>query len=322
MTYPIPSSPLWDIYDSTKIQEYMDCPRQFFYKRILGWTRETPFANDLQFGKAWHKAMEILYKGGYGDENVQRAYEEGFLPTYREIFPPDSDVLFDPKTPDNALLALSAYCVYPANVRDFDLFDIIKTEIAGMVLIDEQTKIVYKIDLLARRKDNGKYLGFEHKTKKNSFSRTWTDQWIESVQVKNYNHALNMLMGVDQSDGIVVNGAAFLKTKNDYARIDVRTPPDMMCEHLWNMRETIDSMKMDLESLSQCKDSDRIMMCFPKRPPSCTKYYGCEMASFCAAWPNPLQRCLTPPPGYKVDHWDPLAEENASERIDLQLKEY
>lgn len=326
MSFPVPETPLWYVYDSTKIQEYLDCPRQFFYKRILGWDRETPWSNDLQFGKAWHKAMELLYNGNFSDANVARAYEEGFLPTYREVFPPDSDELFEPKTPDNALIGLSAYSVYPANVDDLERFKVIKTEIAGSVLIDvDGTAIIYKIDLLYQNLKNNKYGALEHKTKKNSFSRTWTDQWDQSIQIGNYNHALNMLVGnedLSNIEGITVNGAAFLKTKNDFARVHVRKNSDMMVDHIWTVREIIDRMKMDLESLEECSESDRIMMCFPRNPQSCTKYYGCEFMNFCSTWPNPLRRCQNPPIGYVIRHWDPLAEEAATERIDLTLKEY
>lgn len=323
--YPVPYHPMWDIYDSTKIQEYLDCERMFFYKRILGWARETPFTNDLQFGKAWHKALEILYNFGFGDANVLRAYNEGFLPVYREVFPPDSDILFEPKTPDNAFLALSAYCVYPANVHDFELYEILKTELAGKVQVSDDIDMVYKMDLLARRKDNGNFLVFEHKSKKNGFTRTWTDQWIQSIQIGTYNHALNVLVGntdLSNVDGVVVNGAAFLKTKNDFDRIPIHKSNDMMMEYLWTVCEIIDRIKLDVECLSRCSDSDKIMMAFSKRPTSCTKYYGCEMADFCAAWPNPLQRCQTPPPGYIISHWDPLADERATEQIDLKFKEY
>lgn len=323
--YPVPYHPSWEIYDSTKLQEYLDCPRMFFYKRILGWARETHIHNDLIFGGAWHKAMEFLYKLGFSDASVETAFHEGFMPHYREVFPGETDVLFEPKTPENAYLALSKYIRYSGNSHDLDLFDVIKTELAGMVPIDSEISVVYKMDLLARRKDNGKYFVLEHKTKKNSFTRTWTDQWVESLQVGTYNHALNMLIGnsdLSNVEGVIVNGAAFLKTKSDFDRVPVHKSKDMMVEYLWNVREIIDRVRLDVESLSQCKDTDRIMTAFQKNPQSCTKYFGCEMANFCAAWPNPIQRCQEPPFGYIVDHWDPLAEEKATERADLELKEY
>jgi len=325
MNYPIPFHPSWEVYDSTKIQEYLDCPRLFFYKRILGWARETPIHNDLQFGKAWHKAKEFLYKLGFSDKAIQIAFYEGFLPTYREVFPEATDDLFSPKTPDNALLALSAYTVYPANARDFDLFDVIETELAGVVPIDSETDIVYKIDLLFRRKDDGKYGVLEHKSKKGSFSRSWTDQWDQSVQIGTYNHALNTMIGnadLSNVEGVTVNGSAFLKTKFDFERVTIHKTRDMLYEYLWQVREYIDRIRLDVESLSECSDKDRIMYAFPKNPQSCTKYYGCEMANFCAAWPNPLQRCQEPPFGYVIDFWDPLAAEAPTKRVDLELKEY
>lgn len=316
-------NPIWDIYDSTKIQEYLDCPRMFFYKRILGWKRDISIANDLQFGKAWHKAMEILYQEGFDNNTIIKAFEEGFLPTYREVFPVTTDELFEPKTPDNAMRALVAYTVFPANRMDFDLYEVIKTEIAGLVPISEDVTIVYKMDAAMRRKDNNKIFCMEHKSKKNGFNRQWMDQWDQSIQVNNYNHALNMLVGTENSDGVMVNGTAFLKTKNDFTRVEVRKDRLAMAEHLWNVRDIISRMKLDLEILLDgASPKHNIMMCFGKNPQSCTKYYGCEMASFCAAWPNPLQRIEEPPPGYVIEHWDPLAEELDCERIDLELKEY
>lgn len=318
-------NPQWDIYDSTKIQEYLDCPRMFFYKRILGWTRDMDIANDLQFGKAFHKAMEIIYnEGNFSDDTITKAYREGFIPCYREIFGPETDDLFDPKSPDFVYPALTAYAMYPANHRDFDLFDIIKTEIAGLVPIDEEINIVYKIDLLARRKDNGKYFAMEHKTKgKTSFNRTWLDQWEQSIQVANYYHALCMMLGIENVESVMVSGTSFLKTKFDFVRVEINKSSDMMLEHLWNVRDIVDRMKLDLDLLlSNCKEEDRFMACYGKNPTACTKYWGCEMSAFCSSWPNPLQRCYEPPPGYKVEHWNPLADEQTTERLDLELKEY
>ena len=316
-------NPIWNIYDSTKIQEYLDCPRMFFYKRILGWKRDMVIANDLQFGKAWHKAMEVIYQEGFDDASVLKAYNEGFLPCYREVFGPETDDLFTPKTPEIASRALVSYVMDPANRHDHDLFDVIKTEIAGIVPLSEDIEIVYKMDALMRRKDNGKYFCMEHKSKKNSFNRMWTDQWDQSVQVGNYNHALNMLIGYEETDGVVVNGAAFLKTKEDFTRIEVHKDKVMMQEHLWMVIDHISRMKLDLEILLDgASPDDNIMRCFAKNPQACTKYWGCEMAPFCAAWPNPLKRIEEPPPGYVIEHWDPLAEEVGCERVDLELKEY
>jgi hypothetical protein len=319
--------PEWDIYDSSKIQHYLDCPRAFFYKHILGWTRDMEIANDLAFGRAWHEAMEVIYKEGFSMEAVEKAYNEAFLPSYRESFPAETDGLFGAKTPTNAYTALCEYIMEPSIRRDLDLFDVIDTEISGLVPVNEEQSMVYKLDLLYRRRDNGMFGVLEHKTKKNSFSRTWTDQWDQSIQIGTYNHALNLIVGNEEFsnvEGVTVNGAAFLKTKFDFLRVQVKRPVDMMHEWLWTVNDLIDNIKMDIEFLEECSEDDVIMRAFRKNPQACTKYYGCEFSAFCSAWPNPIQSCHTAPPGYKVEFWNPLTEEATknNKRRDLKYREY
>lgn len=101
----------WNVQDSTKIQEFMCCPRRYFFRYVLGWVYEEPNIH-LVFGSSVHKAMEVFYKEGNTPnltaEAIVEAYE-AFLTYYRTYFSEDSDEENEPKTPANFLNALPLY---------------------------------------------------------------------------------------------------------------------------------------------------------------------------------------------------------------------
>ena len=48
--YPVPEHESWYIHDSSKIQEYLECPRMYFYRYVMGWTPDS-FNNHTDFGE-------------------------------------------------------------------------------------------------------------------------------------------------------------------------------------------------------------------------------------------------------------------------------
>jgi hypothetical protein len=85
-------SPTWTRIDSSKLQDYLMCPRYYFYSHILGWKGEEP-NHDLVFGQAWHAAMQYLAIHGYSDEDVTEAFDK-FLDVYRPYFSVETDELY------------------------------------------------------------------------------------------------------------------------------------------------------------------------------------------------------------------------------------
>lgn len=55
--------------DNTAMSAYMTCPREYYFSMVLH-RRHKGKAPPLVFGSAWHKAMEVRYKGG--DINLVR----------------------------------------------------------------------------------------------------------------------------------------------------------------------------------------------------------------------------------------------------------
>lgn len=295
----------WDIIDSSKLQTSMNCMRQFFFEYILGW-RSTAPNNHLEFGKAWHKAQEHILLNGYEDRHVLNAFSK-LIAEYRKEFPEESDELYIPKTPDRALKALGEYA--DKFRSDLSEFEVLYTEIGGSVMLSENTKIYFRMDSILKDSSDQPYFSIDHKTG-SRMGRQWRDQWPLYPAIGTYTHVMKCIYPPEQVRGIKVRGTFFYKTKIDFDEVLAWKSNDQMQTWLWNTLHWMHDLEYNLQVLmNDCSDNDSIMMAFPMNPVSCTKYYGCPYHDFCLAWPNPLRRCEEPPLGFKIDFWDPTAEE-------------
>ena len=103
--FPLPEQPTWLIRDSSKLDNYQECPRKYFFTHILGWRSEAP-AHDLYFGESWHKAREYQLIHGY--DKFADAYL-AFAKHYRLKFAPETDEIYRPKDPMNKMLRLLSW---------------------------------------------------------------------------------------------------------------------------------------------------------------------------------------------------------------------
>jgi len=238
---------------------------------------------------------------------VQEA-SDVFLEVYREEFPEDTDELFEPKTPANAIEALVKYVAkYP---RDLEEFKVLYTEISGTVPIRRDKVLHFRMDsILEELNDNRGKFSFEHKTKGGYFNSQWENQWVLSEQNGVYHHVLYCLFPPEEVVGVRINGASFAKTKSgctiNFTRVPIYKSKDSMRVWYWNSLYWVSQIEEEFQRLEECKDSDEVMMAFPMNSQGCTKYFGCPYHDFCIAWPNPLRRCDHPPLGFKEEFWDP-----------------
>lgn len=298
----IPFVPQHRIYDSTKLNSLLDCPRSYFFEYILGWRPEDPNIH-LEFGKAWHKAMEHIILFGYTPERVYEAYLL-FEEHYRQFWGPELDAQHAPKSPGNALAALAEYCKY---YKD-DEFSPIYTEIAGTISINPDDVIHFRMDSIIETPLGVK--SREHKTG-SQLSRQWTDQWKNSIQTGTYNHVLFALFPFERVWGVEINGTIFNKTKVQFQRVPARRSREMMQVWLSTVNFWVSLIKNETEILfSECSEEDDCLAAFPCNPQACTKYFGCRYFDYCTAWPNPLRNAHEPPMGMKIEHWDPAEEES------------
>lgn len=303
--------PTWDVDDSTKLQCYMTCPRQFFFEYVLGWRPEGG-GHDLVFGEAWHRALEVILNHGYGEDAVKAAYVR-FVDYYREHYDEMTDDIYYPKSPGMALQMLFNYCKRYGAADSMD-YEILYTEVAGSVPIKDNKSLHFRLDCLAKDLKRNLYTVIEHKTTKMT-GRVWEDQWILSPQLGTYSHVLFSLFNPDEVYGILVNGAIFQKTNPGFLRLPIR-------KTLWQMEDWFDMMLYwiemkdhDFALLKEACPLDSILYCFRKNPLNCTKYRGCPYLDLCTAWPNPLQRCMEPPAGFKIERWDPRDREKEAKYI-------
>lgn len=312
---PVPKHHTMEIVDSSKIQSFQDCPRGFFYNYVLGLRSAGPQIH-LDFGSAWHDAMETLLLHGYSDAAIMAAYEN-FLKTYREAFPnPVTDDDHAPKNPEYAWKALNMYAEQYKN----DNFDVLYTETAGLVPIREGTEeheardLVVKLDSIVRDLNDGTVNSMEHKTTGRN-SASWREKWSYMLQVESYTHLLYSMYPPEEVGKIIINGAVFTKSRTfDGLRMPVHKSLQQMRAFLWNVNHWIDQLEWHFEQLARTKQSHPVMKAFPINCSSCSKY-GCRMGGICTNFPNPLQKFVEyedgkpitiPPAGYEIDFWDPL----------------
>jgi hypothetical protein len=318
--YPIPKKETWFIVDSTKLSEYQRCPRSYFYKYILGWKTDSD-QNHLWFGNCWHVAMEHLLLNGYSAQSILEAYRK-FEEKYREKFPDYTDDLHFPRIPSVALTGLSEYC--GKYIHDLNGYDVLYTEIAGTVPINEDRIVTFKMDAILRNKKTNQVLCREHKTTSRG-GRAWEDKFKLSLQVGTYDHVMKCLFGVDFVEGVEINGAIFNKgdkRKGEFGvvkfqRIPIKRNAYISNAWLFNINKWYDEMEMDMLSLKECSDSAPIMTAFKQNTESCTDFWGCPYMDFCLTWSNPLQHTDQVPIGFIEEHWNPLEEDTIKTRMEL-----
>lgn len=300
----------WTIHDSTKIQCFMDCPRKYFFEFVLGWRPSEPNIH-LEFGSAWHLAMEHLIatfqNKGYSDAEILIAYEK-LNHYYRKFFSEMQDEIYHPKTPAMALKGLLGYALE----YKFDRFVPLYTEIAGSVTLNDEHTLTFKIDSILETPDGIK--SREHKTG-SQLSRKWTDQWALKVQTWVYNHVLYCLFPREKVWGVEINGSIFSKKDIKFQRVPARRTIEAMEVGYWNMIDWCDAIVHEFARLDSCKESDATLRAFPMNTENCTKYFGCTYHDYCIAWGNPLGRCDEVPMGMKVEFWNPKAEEDEAKAI-------
>ena len=285
----------WNLIDSSILNQFIDCPRRYFYRYILGWQPESP-NNHLIFGEAWHKAMEHLYTNGFDDSNVLKAFDK-FNEVYRSHFSPEMDEMFEPKTPANAFIVLARYA--EKYQRDLEDFEVKYTEIAGTVSVAEYRTLYFRMDTILRRKSNDKMFSLEHKT--GSRLWLWQEQWPLDIQPGSYNHVLYCLYPSHQVEGVWMNGSFFIKRKKDpydFLRVPVHKSLQQMQVWFDTVNHYFSEIEKNMEILKNETELQPTMLSFPIRPADCLSWGRvCEFHDFCNAWPNPLAKCYEVPLG-------------------------
>lgn len=305
-TYPIPVHPTWDITDTSKMKDYCDCPRKYFWNHVLGWSSDAP-NNHLIFGEAIHRALSFLLQTDYSSEAIYTAYSEKFLPYYRQHFPPQTDALMKAKTPESVILMLPRYA--QTYKDDFVKYEVLHVEVGGAVPVSSSRVVHLRIDAILRHRLEGYVFCQEHKSG-SGITRFWTDQWDLDLQPGTYTHAVRSAFPSENVKGTQINGIHFKVTKsrefkNEFIRLPIWKSGAHLLTWLVTVNRIIDEIEHDFRMLANEDPANEVMSAFRMNPGSCTKYFGCPYHNLCCSWPNPLARCDRVQMGFKVEFWDP-----------------
>jgi len=303
--YPetVPIHETWAVMDSTKMKCYKGCPRRYFYNYVLGWKHEGPNIH-LDFGSAIHKMFEYIYNQkdwkGYPNDIMKPAYKE-FTDLYREAYPDmESDDSNEPKGPDGAARLLAEYV---DKYRDDD-FEVLYSEVAGTVPIDDSHDMTFKMDLIIRTEDGIR--GRDFKTS-SADREMYQRKFHLDTQMQVYTHALHMLFP-DEEVGMALDFLIPLKTMIKLRRRDIPMAESQILYAIWELSYELAKVDRDFELLSQSTLDQPFMMAFPRNDQNCTAYNQiCPYFDYCTlpSFNNPLTRCENPQPGMTVDFWDP-----------------
>lgn len=319
--FPIDPHPTWEILDSSKVQQYMGCPRKYLWKYGLGFTNEGPNVN-LVFGEGVHRALAVLDRGG----DVEAAYK-AFLHYYREYYEVEDDEYNAPKSPAYLKGALSRYQAFwkVADQHRTVMLDESGTpyiEVAGSVPISNRHELHFRIDKLAVEGD--KVILIERKTTK-YLSEAWLRQWDTKFQVHVYLLACWSEFGRENVRGAEIDGIIAQKGyKKDqenpgsafkFERVPVRKTPELMREWLALANYWLDKIEHDFGLL--CEDSeDKSMSSFRMNTEHCVAYNRpCAFLPYCSKGVNPLSLAGKPQPGFKIEFWDPRSHQESAKKL-------
>lgn len=329
MTFPITEHETWSKRDSSKLEEFDNCHRKFFYRYILGWRPAVP-QHDLVFGNAWHAGREHQLLHGYDD--IQGAYGK-FMDEYRLVFDDSTDQQYAPKNPIGALTGYMEIAKeYASDLVEYELVELDgqkATEIAGIVNIGSGRYLHYRMDSILRRREDDLIFSIDHKTTQARYIRygSYSDKFYLSIQNGTYTHCLYCLFPISQVLGVEFcqTGFEYLSRGSsarpagyyaEFDRVKAYKSPEQMNIWLWNVHDLLDSLDREMDKLFHCKEEDDVMSAFRISPNHCTAYRGCPYLDFCQNWANPLRFVGEPPFGFMIEFWDPSSVK-ASMRRDL-----
>lgn len=306
--YPVAYHPTFEILDSSKISEYMECPRKFFFRYVMGWSPTKPSLH-LEFGSAWHKAMEYLNINGRSSKNVISAWE--LATEYLRENYPDYGEVQKGKTCSNMFSALRHY----VKVYSADNHIRLHTEVAGTVPISDKRVLHFRTDYIYQAEMDLKHpaiYSIDYKTG-SRLSPQWLNQWANSFQMNTYYHAMCAYYGYDKFKGMIVDGTHFTgeleKETPDFSKIFVRVPIKktevQLKLWLYEANYWVDRIEDSMTTLKTASPHDDALYCFPRVGGSCTKYAGCPYLNYCQLVPNPLKNVDMIPEGMTIRRWDP-----------------
>lgn len=303
--------------DNTALSAYMTCPREYYFSMVQHRRSKIEKAA-LSFGTAWHKALEVWYKGGSeadvikavldawqpheGEGNDYRTAERCLLDFHKYINDPESpgakagDREQTIGWPSQPMVEISTAVTSPGLPQPY----------AGKIdRAVEELKLVYCED---------------HKTT-SRFDKYYMSQFVTSNQMKGYTWLLKQLLPSKQVVGVRVNLSHILKDSTKFFRQSFLYQPDLIDEwekntRRWLARIYSDYLAHGLEEgktpaeLGLTDDFAEALLArgaFPGHfgDNGCSRKFGlCQYHQVCSISPRLQQKVLEME--FDVRPWNPL----------------
>lgn len=310
-------------FDNSRLSAYKTCPRLYYYKHVLGWTRSTTSTHlALVFGKCWHSALEyvwqngkmpsdLLLEGSVDSFNTEWANNE--LPLDLSL---EMQEQFSPRTPGIAHEMLYHYIHERGPMLIASTLIGNEQPFAVPMPFANNVWYVGRMDKVIET-NSGSRLVLEHKTTaaysiKHNFQPSYVESWNISPQIKGYEFAASLYFG--KIDGVWVDAALVHKKIHDQFKfIPVMHTQLLVKEWLENTAIWCKEIIAEEQKL-EGKETIEGTNAFPKNEESCYGKYGeCPFLDICrfVAVPDPNNI----PDGFEKNMWEPFNEQELTDLI-------
>lgn len=300
-------------FDNTRISGYKFCPRSYFLRHVLHWSKEG-IAMPLVFGLSWHEGMDVIWKNFKGFdrptliEGAMLAFYNKWEEEGLEI-EPDLDTMnrWAPRTPMVAHEMFWNYVESRESILSRATLLAAEQPFAVPMPGVENTWYIGRLDKTIE--DGNQTLVLEHKTTTayatiGNFRTDYVDSWFSSPQVKGYEFGGGLFY--PSLDGVWVDAALVHKKVHDaFKFIPVSHKFNLLEEWVADTAQWITRIQVELQAYKEAGELRPGM--FPKNEDNCYGKYGtCPFLDICRAMPDPT-KLGGPPPGYVEKHWEPFS---------------
>ena len=316
-----------DHVDSSRLKDFMGCPRYDFFRHVCGWRLAGPQIH-LDFGTAIHAGLAELYRHNQPwTKPIIQKMVVVFMTKYMELFPSPVYVLpgeedggyVDPNSGPKCLTSGVRLLEGYANTYQDDRLTPLQVETGGLVMIDSSRALAFRIDLIAELPDGSVHV-IEHKTSGSTAGFSSGVPWTLDIQVGTYLHVLFMYFAKQGKEltqqGLTINGLVCRVKEPGYVRVPIVKNEVAQLTWLDIVRRTYDELEENIRALKE----DHVLK-FPMRTTNCTRWGTCKYAEFCMAWGEDcLNRIVdlggAVPAKFQRDFWNPL--DNVRNEINLE----
>lgn len=306
-----------DFRDNSRLSEFKLCPRKFWFHYIQHLVPDYQRI-PLDFGTAWHRAMDYLYlhffEDGMRGIELGKGSFQAFLESWQELgYPPEiplgDEDKYKARTPGTAREMLMNYI--KTRTSWLETIELVKVELPFAVPLDPDNPNRWYVGRLDKViKEKGYYWVVEHKTNslysiKQGMQDGFTDMFDPNSQVDGYSFALKMLFGA-KSMGVLVDAALVHKTHHDIFKfIPINKGVGFSSDWLSDTNYWWDRVEEAQETKRYARTA----------PGGCRTVYGkCEYKNICN-YTKGTEDFDEAPAGYKIQKWEPFSFDELAKAI-------